>query len=150
MFFTIVISGQDDDLVVEESIDETNEPTCDGQFEVYNACGSATDPSCESQSRRIRVTNSRCFSRCFCIDGYVRNSTNSCVPLSQCPVRSCLDTEDYSECGPSCDITCENYLVKDVSFELKYSKQIKIKIFFRKYWLDVIYLVMQDAFASLD
>ena len=111
-FFELVIKSQDDEIVEET---EGTDTTCK-EFEVYNECGSATEDTCGSSYRRKREQNSRCISGCYCIDGYVRNSTRTCIPPAECPSRSCLVTEYYNECGPSCDVTCDNYLVRDVSF----------------------------------
>ncbi|KYM75718.1 Chymotrypsin inhibitor [Atta colombica] len=57
------------------------QPQC-GRNQVWNSCGSACPPSCNSPSNQICTL--QCVIGCQCRSGYVLNSSGECVHPSQC------------------------------------------------------------------
>ncbi|XP_012063419.1 PREDICTED: chymotrypsin inhibitor [Atta cephalotes] len=56
-------------------------PNC-GQNEYYNSCGSSCQPTCQNPTPAICVL--ACVAGCECMDGYVRNAEDKCIPMHFC------------------------------------------------------------------
>ncbi|KAF2905487.1 hypothetical protein ILUMI_00685 [Ignelater luminosus] len=48
-------------------------------------CGSACQNECATLGEPCPIVNIRCNDACYCIPGYARDSTGTCIPESQCP-----------------------------------------------------------------
>ncbi|KAG8183312.1 hypothetical protein JTE90_002804 [Oedothorax gibbosus] len=51
-----------------------------------------------------------CNEGCDCKPGFYRDSSGTCIPESQCPIKEiCLiEGEEYNNCGSACPLTCSN------------------------------------------
>ncbi|CAB3243928.1 unnamed protein product [Arctia plantaginis] len=58
---------------------------CDRPNEHYK-CGSACQTTCENylSLSLCPVVNVRCTNACYCVDGFVRNDSGICIPISEC------------------------------------------------------------------
>ncbi|KAG5320811.1 AMCI inhibitor, partial [Pseudoatta argentina] len=56
-------------------------PNC-GQNEYFNSCGSSCQPTCQNPTPQICTL--ACVTGCECMDGYVRNAENQCIPAYNC------------------------------------------------------------------
>lgn len=65
-------------LVIEPQL-----PYCKGQNEVFIPCGSLCPLTCATKNRMVKC-KAGCQPGCFCAKGYLRNSKNKCVLISQC------------------------------------------------------------------
>ena len=84
------------------------------------SCGSAAcEKSCGNINDTCDIVNIKCDDKCFCIDGYVRESgSNSpCIPVDNCPIVDppppvCEDPNaEFNQCASSCQPTCEKPVV---------------------------------------
>ena len=61
---------------------------CTGPHE-YFSCGPECDNECCNLSQQNQtscpIINIKCNEKCYCEDGYARNSMNICVPYAKCP-----------------------------------------------------------------
>lgn len=55
---------------------------CFSPFTTYNRCGTACPPTCDNPNP---ICTKQCVAGCFCIDGYVLDAIDSCIPLNKCP-----------------------------------------------------------------
>ncbi|XP_059048278.1 zonadhesin-like [Achroia grisella] len=77
---------------------------CPGEHEYY-ACGGACDNVCSQlhvqNKTNCPIVNIRCNDKCYCDDGYARDSENKCIPIEKCqPI--CGPNEVFSDCARSC------------------------------------------------
>lgn len=60
---------------------------CPGDHEYYS-CGGACDNVCQlmpyQNITNCPIINVKCNEKCYCEDGYARNSYGICVPISKC------------------------------------------------------------------
>lgn len=84
-------------------------PTCKGPNEFYS-CGSACDTECATLGEVCPIINVKCTERCYCKEGFARNSAGVCIPVNQCPPRQCKTDPNaiIVPCGDPCPLTCEN------------------------------------------
>ncbi|KAL4718256.1 hypothetical protein ACJJTC_011622 [Scirpophaga incertulas] len=87
----------------------------------FFSCGSACDNECSTLNEQNRtncpIINVRCNERCYCDDGYARDDSGMCVPVSECP--KCGFNEVYRTVAicppmPTCDNTYEDYNCPDI------------------------------------
>ncbi|XP_035227821.1 zonadhesin-like, partial [Stegodyphus dumicola] len=74
-----------------------------GKNEIYKECGTACPANC---TNRNPICTEKCVEGCFCMEGFVRSTNGTCVPLSQCPYEICGPFERYSTCVNPCN-DCE-------------------------------------------
>jgi len=75
--------------------------------EVFKVCGSAAPPTCEHPDPLIHIED--CVVGCFCMDGYLRNKKEICVPVSQCfaSEHKCLtDRETFYNSEKASQLDC--------------------------------------------
>lgn len=84
-------------------------PTCNGPNEFFS-CGSACDTTCETLGEECPIVNVKCNEKCYCKDGFARDSEGICIPTNDCPSRQCKDDPNAitTPCGDPCPRTCEN------------------------------------------
>ncbi|XP_039748870.1 zonadhesin-like isoform X3 [Pararge aegeria] len=80
-------------------------PKCDGPHE-YFSCGSACDNVCATlkiqNKTNCPITNKKCNPKCYCQEGYARDSNNICIPIRKCPPPVCGINEVYDTCIAPC------------------------------------------------
>ncbi|XP_055677620.1 zonadhesin-like isoform X2 [Lutzomyia longipalpis] len=81
-------------------------PACPDN-ERFLECGNACTESCYKDVARCKPCDK---SGCFCIEGYARID-GFCRPESQCPNKKCAANEVYSDCGTSCQDSCDPNVV---------------------------------------
>ncbi|KAJ8732216.1 hypothetical protein PYW08_014946 [Mythimna loreyi] len=47
-------------------------------------CGSACQTECATLGQTCPIVNVRCNDACYCNQGYARDSSGTCIPVSQC------------------------------------------------------------------
>ncbi|XP_052738623.1 zonadhesin [Bicyclus anynana] len=71
----------------------------------FFTCGGACDNVCATLATQNRtncpIKNIKCNPKCYCVDGYARDSNETCVPISECPP-SCGVNEVYDVCPATC------------------------------------------------
>ena len=104
-------------------VDTSECPDC-GVGEVFEACGTACEDTCDNYLDESRVCTMNCVTGCFCEGGKVRSEPDHrCVDTSECPVcganqeygcgsvrPDCGVGEVFTTCGTACEDTCDNYL----------------------------------------
>ncbi|XP_044744019.1 zonadhesin-like [Chrysoperla carnea] len=63
-------------------------PNLCGKNEKFD-CGSACDTECATLGQPCPIQNIKCNEKCYCIDGYARNSKGECIPINECPKKEC-------------------------------------------------------------
>ncbi|XP_055930162.1 zonadhesin-like [Argiope bruennichi] len=81
-------------------------PVVCSENEEYKECGSACPVTCSNITEQ-RSCPLPCRKGCFCKEGFVQDPTGKCVLPQSCPV-VCKPNEEFKECGPSCQTTCDN------------------------------------------
>ena len=78
---------------------------CDPNTEVYSSCGSPCPPVCNREPIFCRA---RCFERCVCKDGYIRNRARKCIPKEQCCPKGQEYRCEFIDCPPGkmCILGC--------------------------------------------
>ncbi|RVE49280.1 hypothetical protein evm_006074 [Chilo suppressalis] len=92
---------------------------CNKKNEFYD-CGSACDNECINIDKQNRtncpIVNIVCNKKCYCEDGYARDESGNCIPVSQCKCQpqTCEDpNEEFVQQKPSCPPdTCESLVSK--------------------------------------
>ncbi|GLV35702.1 Hemolectin [Carabus blaptoides fortunei] len=82
----------------------TSTPTCP-KGEVYNSCGSACPPTCNSKPE---ICTDQCVPGCFCANGLVKNQHGACVSQKLAD----LDVEEMKKVNPVFETKgpgCESY-----------------------------------------
>lgn len=84
-------------------------PKCKGPNEFFS-CGSPCDTECATLGEICPIVNIKCTERCYCKEGFARNSAGVCIPVNDCPPRQCKDDPNaiIVPCGDPCPLTCEN------------------------------------------
>ncbi|XP_055677730.1 chymotrypsin inhibitor-like [Lutzomyia longipalpis] len=54
-----------------------------GPNQVFKYCGNACDNYCDGHDCGLRYF--KCPDKCYCVDGYLRNNNEECIPKDQCP-----------------------------------------------------------------
>ncbi|CAG9862494.1 unnamed protein product [Phyllotreta striolata] len=57
---------------------------CTKPFEFYD-CGSACQTECKTLGEQCPIINIRCNDACYCISGYARDASGTCIPIKNCP-----------------------------------------------------------------
>ncbi|GAB0086440.1 hypothetical protein DMENIID0001_005020 [Sergentomyia squamirostris] len=87
-----------------KNIDGTCQPdsecTCDGENEEYQVSNTCLD-TCDGNPDSCTGIPTK--NGCYCISGYRRNSTGSCVPDTECP---CSDVNAEYKSGKPCEDAC--------------------------------------------
>ncbi|KAL4707026.1 hypothetical protein ACJJTC_000453 [Scirpophaga incertulas] len=82
-----------------QCISEAQCDQCSKPHEFFS-CGSACDNVCSSINRQNRtncpIINKKCNERCYCDDGYARDSCGKCVPISDCNTSKPINTSQSS------------------------------------------------------
>ncbi|XP_069354812.1 zonadhesin-like isoform X2 [Maniola hyperantus] len=80
-------------------------PKCNGPNE-YFSCGSACDNVCATLSIQNQtncpILSKKCNPKCYCQEGYARDSNNICIPIEDCPPPICGINEVYDTCIAPC------------------------------------------------
>ncbi|XP_077285189.1 zonadhesin-like [Arctopsyche grandis] len=84
-------------------------PTCSGPNEFFS-CGLPCDTECATLGDECPNNSFKCVERCYCKNGFARNSKNVCIPIKDCPPRQCPTDPNaiIVNCGDPCPLTCEN------------------------------------------
>lgn len=84
-------------------------PKCNGPNEFFS-CGSPCDTECATLGEECPIVNVKCTERCYCKEGFARDSAGICIPVNNCPTRQCKDDPNaiIVPCGDPCPLTCEN------------------------------------------
>ncbi|CAH2992004.1 unnamed protein product [Chilo suppressalis] len=90
---------------------------CNKKNEFYD-CGSACDNECINIDKQNRtncpIVNKVCNKKCYCDDGYARDESGNCIPVSQCNCQpqTCKDpNEEFVQEKPNCPPDTCNALV---------------------------------------
>ncbi|GBM98796.1 Zonadhesin [Araneus ventricosus] len=81
-------------------------PVVCGENEEFKECGSACPMTCSNITAQLPCPLP-CEKGCFCREGFVRDPTGKCISPQFCPV-VCKPNEEFKECGPTCQVTCDN------------------------------------------
>ncbi|CAL1267801.1 unnamed protein product [Larinioides sclopetarius] len=80
-------------------------PVVCGENEEFKECGPACPVTCSNNTAQLQCPLP-CVKGCFCREGYVRDSAGNCILPQFCPV-VCKRNEEFKECGPACQVTCD-------------------------------------------
>ncbi|XP_039618080.1 mucin-19-like [Polypterus senegalus] len=98
-----IINGQECDC--ENGLLTCPPPIECGENQVYINCWEqhyfTSDRTCSSLS--LPILNTICVSGCYCLEGFYKDSTGTCVPLDQCP---CIFGSEVYNPGDSVQIEC--------------------------------------------
>ncbi|XP_017773884.1 PREDICTED: inducible metalloproteinase inhibitor protein-like [Nicrophorus vespilloides] len=64
----------------------------------FYSCGSACQITCETLNQTCPIINIICNDVCYCVEGYARDQTGTCVPIDKCEDRLngiCGENEEY-------------------------------------------------------
>nr|XP_034824830.1 zonadhesin-like [Maniola hyperantus] len=90
---------------VGECISKEDCLNCTGPNE-YFSCGGACDNVCATLANQSQtncpIVNVVCNPKCYCEEGYARDSNNTCVLISECPQPVCGENEVYDVCPATC------------------------------------------------
>nr|WIM01338.1 zonadhesin-like protein 11A [Limnephilus flavicornis] len=73
-------------------------------------CGSACDTTCATLGEPCPIINKTCNKKCYCKAGFARNAKNVCIPVKQCPAKSC---QGDMNANPADGCKCKSGFVKD-------------------------------------
>lgn len=59
-------------------------PKACGPYQYYNPCGPACDTRCDTLGKPCMIMNVKCPSKCYCQEGYARDSSENCIPKDDC------------------------------------------------------------------
>ncbi|KAJ8732616.1 hypothetical protein PYW07_015215 [Mythimna separata] len=95
-----------------ECISEEECLKCTGPNEHFS-CGRICDNECATLKTQNRTNcpyvNKRCYSKCYCDEGYARDGNGICIPVDQCGVSCNGDPNAVPGCGSYCGNRCSNY-----------------------------------------
>ncbi|CAO1396939.1 unnamed protein product [Diamesa tonsa] len=76
--------------------------------EVFSCGSAACEKSCGNINDTCDIVNIKCDDKCFCIEGYVRESgpNSTCIPVNTCPIVCSEPNTEFNQCASSCQPTC--------------------------------------------
>jgi hypothetical protein len=77
--------------------------------EEHSDCGTPCPLTCANKDNPPPCAQ-MCTVGCFCISGYVRDSSGKCIKETECPVVDpvCPAHQEYNTCGTACPISCKD------------------------------------------
>ncbi|XP_043272970.1 serine protease inhibitor swm-1-like [Venturia canescens] len=79
-----------------------------GMNEQLGNCGRICEGTCNKPDLSRCAATTCSGNGCQCKEGYLRNEeTDSCIPPSMCPPKTCKGNEILGTCGTRCEGTCE-------------------------------------------
>ncbi|KAM3962940.1 LOW QUALITY PROTEIN: uncharacterized protein ACR2FA_003042 [Aphomia sociella] len=94
--------------IIGECISKAECSMCNGTHE-YFTCGGACDNVCgilhKQNQTNCPIINKRCNRKCYCEEGYARDSNDKCVAIKDCKVNKCNCTKP-NEVYDTCPVPC--------------------------------------------